>query len=286
MPSVNVSRLRCRSWYDIHMKKSTFFLILGAVIAALGVSVTAGYFMAGPGWGSNWGSAGMSALAPSSATSTSPSATATFVCADGATIQAAFYNGASIPSANPNEPPTLTGSVALTLSDGRTMTLPQAVSADGARYASVDGSVVFWNVGDTATLTENGTTTYANCTTTPAQTSSVQSAYFGENSSTALGAYLTDSKGMTLYTFTHDTVNKSNCSGACLAKWPPYGPGVSASGTYSMPMLPVNVGVIAGSNGMMQFTWKGMPLYYYSLDKAPGQTLGEGVLNAWYVVKQ
>ena len=111
------------------------------------------------------------------------------------------------------------------------------------------------------------------------------SAYFNSRATATLGMYLTDAKGMTLYTFTHDTTDKSNCTGVCLTKWFPYGPGISASGTYNLPMLTVNVGVIKGNNGMAQFTWKGMPLYFYYQDKTPGQTLGEGVLGAWYVVK-
>jgi membrane-bound inhibitor of C-type lysozyme len=56
-------------------------------------------------------------------------------------------------------------SVELTLSDGRRLTLPQARSADGARYANPDESFVFWNVGDTATIQENGTETYSGCVT-------------------------------------------------------------------------------------------------------------------------
>jgi len=56
-------------------------------------------------------------------------------------------------------------SVRLTLSDGRTLSLPQALSASGARYASGDESVVFWNKGDTAFIEEGGKTTYAGCAT-------------------------------------------------------------------------------------------------------------------------
>ncbi len=56
-------------------------------------------------------------------------------------------------------------SVTLSLSDGRTMDLAHVVSADGARYANADESFVFWNVGNTATVMENGTTTYSGCTT-------------------------------------------------------------------------------------------------------------------------
>ena len=61
---------------------------------------------------------------------------------------------------------TTTGnSVQISLSDGRQMTLPQVISADGARYANVDESDVFWNVGNQATFWENGTSTYTNCVT-------------------------------------------------------------------------------------------------------------------------
>jgi membrane-bound inhibitor of C-type lysozyme len=45
------------------------------------------------------------------------------------------------------------------------MTLPQVISADGARYAKTDNdeSFVFWTRGNGAFITENGTTTYDNC---------------------------------------------------------------------------------------------------------------------------
>lgn len=101
---------------------------------------------------------GSSQTAPAQQASTSANAgniNATFSCDTGKTIEAMFMNATTS---------TTTGnSVMLSLSDGRQMTLPQAISADGARYASADGTVVFWNVGNTATLTENGTTTYGNC---------------------------------------------------------------------------------------------------------------------------
>lgn len=117
-------------------------------------------------------------------------------------------------------------------------------------------------------------------------TVSIQSPYFSEISTSSLGTYLTDKKGLTLYTFSHDKPGVSTCTGKCLTLWPPYGPGISATGTQpvNLPMLPVNVGVIKGNNGMMQFTWKGMPLYYYYEDKKPGDIFGEGIFDAWYVV--
>jgi Membrane-bound lysozyme-inhibitor of c-type lysozyme len=53
--------------------------------------------------------------------------------------------------------------VSLTLSNGRRITLPHALSADGARYANADESFVFWNKGNTAFIEEQGTTTWSGC---------------------------------------------------------------------------------------------------------------------------
>ncbi len=76
--------------------------------------------------------------------------TAMFTCADSKTISATFY-------------PTDDKYVDLVLSDGRKLSVPRAISASGARYATADESFVFWNKGDTAFITENGTTTFSNC---------------------------------------------------------------------------------------------------------------------------
>lgn len=53
--------------------------------------------------------------------------------------------------------------VSLALSDGRKLVLPHTRSADGARYANKDESVVFWNKGNGAFLEEKGKQTFAGC---------------------------------------------------------------------------------------------------------------------------
>lgn len=53
--------------------------------------------------------------------------------------------------------------VILNLSDGRILTLPQTISASGARYANSNESFIFWNKGDTAFIDENGNRTFENC---------------------------------------------------------------------------------------------------------------------------
>ena len=67
-----------------------------------------------------------------------------YTCADGTRLQATF----SSPSSSP-------GSVKLVFArSSAEMTLPQALSADGGRYAQ--GHVEFWIKGQGATLTREG----------------------------------------------------------------------------------------------------------------------------------
>jgi predicted lipoprotein with Yx(FWY)xxD motif len=93
-------------------------------------------------------------------------------------------------------------------------------------------------------------------------------------------AVVTNAKGLTLYWFVPDTTTTSKCTGSCATYWPPLtGPvsaGVGVTGS---------LGSIIRSNGAMQATYDGHPLYTYAADSAPGQAKGNG-LNAsggvWY----
>jgi predicted lipoprotein with Yx(FWY)xxD motif len=100
-----------------------------------------------------------------------------------------------------------------------------------------------------------------------------------------LGTILVDSKGKTLYLFMKDKKDKSSCSGACAANWPPYlttakpkaGPGAKQS----------LLGTTKRSNGKLQVTYNHHPLYWFKFDKKAGQTKGENVDafgGEWYVV--
>jgi hypothetical protein len=92
-----------------------------------------------------------------------------YSCAGNKTISAAFYQGATKPAPSPDQPPIPGGSVALQFSDGRSLFLPQTISADGGRYANADESIVFWSKGDTAFVTEGdpNNETYKDCIVTP-----------------------------------------------------------------------------------------------------------------------
>ncbi len=75
---------------------------------------------------------------------------ALFSCTSGKTVSAAFYQGSVAQTPVPGEPPRPTGWVEVSFDHGATTTLAQTLSADGARYANADESVVFWNKGDEA----------------------------------------------------------------------------------------------------------------------------------------
>ena len=97
-----------------------------------------------------------------------------------------------------------------------------------------------------------------------------------------VGPYLADSEGMTLYYFTNDEANTSNCSGDCLVNWPAF-----TAQDFEVPegFDEKDFGTITREdNGEEQVTFKGYPLYYFINDEQQGDVNGEGLNNAWYIV--
>ncbi len=93
---------------------------------------------------------------------------------------------------------------------------------------------------------------------------------------------LTNSKGLTLYSFAPDTPTTSKCYGSCAAYWPP-AIGTAAAGSG----LPGKTGTIKRTDGSLQLTYNGHPLYTYIGDSAPGQANGNNLnLNGglWHEV--
>lgn len=83
---------------------------------------------------------------------------------------------------------------------------------------------------------------------------------------------LTSAQGMTLYWFVPDTSTKSNCNGSCAHYWPPVkGPVTAGTGVTG------KLGTITRSDGSMQATYNGHPLYTYLADTAAGQNKGNGI---------
>ena len=83
---------------------------------------------------------------------------------------------------------------------------------------------------------------------------------------------LTNARGLTLYWFAPDTSSKSACYGSCAVYWPP------VTGTPSAgPGVTGHLGTITRTDGTIQATYDGHPLYTYISDSAPGQTSGNNL---------
>ena len=119
------------------------------------------------------------------------------------------------------------------------------------------------------------------------------------STSGALGNYLVDGNGLTLYYFALDLPGNgtqapvSNCTGSaadagsCVAFWPIFhaanGPvqGIGAS----------DVGEFTRADGIKQTTYKGFPLYYFQGDTKAGDINGDastggGPTAVWFVLRQ
>jgi predicted lipoprotein with Yx(FWY)xxD motif len=97
-----------------------------------------------------------------------------------------------------------------------------------------------------------------------------------------LGQILVDGRGMTLYIFTNDAPDQSNCSGNCLANWPPLL--TQGNPTLGPEVDDSKIGTATLADGTRIVTYNHMPLYYFIHDTNPGDTNGQGVGSVWYVI--
>jgi predicted lipoprotein with Yx(FWY)xxD motif len=99
-------------------------------------------------------------------------------------------------------------------------------------------------------------------------------------------AILVDSKGFTLYDFHKDKGTRSACYGACAGVWPPLttsGKPQAMSGAEASKL-----GTTKRSDGTLQVTYAGRPLYTYVVDKKPGEAKGQDIDSfgaEWYALQ-
>jgi predicted lipoprotein with Yx(FWY)xxD motif len=100
------------------------------------------------------------------------------------------------------------------------------------------------------------------------------------------GQILANGRGRALYLFTADTGKASTCSGDCATAWPPYivrskpvaGPGAKSR----------KIGTTRRSDGKLQATYAGHPVYFYVGDNESGEVLCQAVNEFggyWYVLR-
>lgn len=95
---------------------------------------------------------------------------------------------------------------------------------------------------------------------------------------TPLGAVYTDSQGMTLYYYDHDTAGASLCNDGCATAWPP----LLVQDTRSR--LP-EAAPITRADGNRQWALAHRPLYRWHKDRVPGDITGAGVKNLWSLAR-
>ena len=127
------------------------------------------------------------------------------------------------------------------------------------------------------------------CAAAPAPTSGTAPLYEVKTGTVpGLGTVLVAGNGFTLYLFVPDKQSGvSTCYSACATAWPPllltgtdtpiYGPGVK----------PGLLGSTKRTDGTLQVTYNGWPLYLWQGDSEPGQATGQGINSTgglWYVL--
>jgi predicted lipoprotein with Yx(FWY)xxD motif len=105
---------------------------------------------------------------------------------------------------------------------------------------------------------------------------------------TKRGTILASSHGFSLYMFAKDKKGgKSTCYGNCASVWPPLltsGKPVAIKGSGVNPKL---LGTTKRSDGKLEVTYNGWPLYLYKPDRKAGDITGEGVNQfgaKWYLM--
>jgi predicted lipoprotein with Yx(FWY)xxD motif len=101
-----------------------------------------------------------------------------------------------------------------------------------------------------------------------------------------LGTILVTSQGLTLYDFHKDKGSKSACYDACAAAWPPLltEGNPQAQGPADRSML----GTTKRTDGTVQVTYNGWPLYTYAGDQGPGEANGNDIDQfgaEWYALQ-
>lgn len=98
---------------------------------------------------------------------------------------------------------------------------------------------------------------------------------------TSIGKVLTDVDGKTLYTYKNDAPGKSNVAGGLAQAWPPLTTTASAPPTVAGATGAFTL--LTRDDGQKQVAYKGMPLYRFVNDKAPGDTTGNNLGGVWSV---
>jgi predicted lipoprotein with Yx(FWY)xxD motif len=128
-----------------------------------------------------------------------------------------------------------------------------------------------------------GSTTPSTSGTTPSPAASGEKIAVATNAK--LGQILVDESGMTVYLFLADSGTASTCYTSCAAIWPPVlTTGTPQAGAGAQASL---LGTTTRTDGKVEVTYAGHPLYYFVTDKVAGDVKGQGINGfgaLWWVL--
>lgn len=100
---------------------------------------------------------------------------------------------------------------------------------------------------------------------------------------TGHGDTVVDGSGRAVYLFDNDSAGASSCDDQCAQSWPPLaveGAPVAGDGIDA-----AQLGTIERTDGVMQVTYAGHPLYHFAGDENPGDVNGHGLNEVWWLVR-
>jgi predicted lipoprotein with Yx(FWY)xxD motif len=158
-----------------------------------------------------------------------------------------------------------------------------AVAGCGSSSSSSSQSAAGGQAAASSTSASGGAGAYG-AASSSSSASAAPAALITTKPSKKLGTILAyGPKHMTVYLFEADHGGKSSCTGACASAWPPVTGKPHAAGA----ALQADLATVRRSDGTLQVTYKGHPLYRFIKDGDHADAYGQGVKAfgaPWYVL--
>lgn len=107
----------------------------------------------------------------------------------------------------------------------------------------------------------------------------------GTDGNATLGTYLIGYNGMPVYTKDGDTESSSTCYDTCAQNWPPYLVGAEDNVHQLKAGVKGTTDTMIRTDGSIQMTYDGKPLYFYAADSASANPTGDGKGGVWHIAK-
>src|SRR2546427_4534528 len=160
--------------------------------------------------------------------------------------------------------------------------IPSIRRVGWAAALTVSAALLLTACGGTSTGTAATASPSASATPTPSPTAGAAPVVVAQSVGTMGTILVAASNNHTVYTFDSDAPGVSKCTGGCATTWPPLTVPAGTTPTGG-PGVTGQLGTITRSDGSLQVTYKGMPLYFFHSDAQAGDKKGN--YNRWSLGK-